>query len=223
VLTICKSQSDVCQLRLDFESFSLNNPVTLTTITNLATGTAGASNSLGLCSTDSFSVSAPGAKAPPVICGTNTGQHLYVPASDSCNLLSANIGTGSSATASAFTIKITQIECSSKTKAPDGCSQYFTGTTGTISTYNYNAGAGVLLNNQHYSACIRAERTICTICYFAAIDDFKLSVFNGAATVGSIGFDTVCGFSGHNAPATNVSGPIYEYFFMCLSSYKVYP
>jgi len=208
VLTICKSRSDVCQLRLDFETFGLNNPVTVTTTTNLADATAGASNSLGLCATDTFSVSAPGAKAPPVICGTNTGQHLYVPASDSCNLLSANIGTGSSATTSSFTIKITQIECSSKTKAPDGCSQYFTGTTGTISTFNYNAGTGVLLNDQHYSTCIRAERTICTICYFAAITDFKMSVFNEVAAIGLLGFDTVCGFSGHNAPATNVSDHI---------------
>ena len=82
---------------------------------------------------------------------------MYVPASDSCNILSANIGSGSTATTTAFTIKVTQVECSSKTKAPDGCLQYFTGTTGTIETYNYNGGAGtgVLLADQDYSACIR--------------------------------------------------------------------
>ena len=36
--------------------------VTVTTTTNLADATEGASNSLGLCATDTFSVSAPGAK-----------------------------------------------------------------------------------------------------------------------------------------------------------------
>ena len=69
--------------------------------------------------------------------------------------MTANIGTGTTATTSAFTIKVTQIECSSKTKAPDGCLQYFTGTTGTIETFNFNAAAGTLLTNQDYSACIR--------------------------------------------------------------------
>merc|ERR550532_1558664 len=32
-LTICKQGSDVCQLRLDFESFTLSNPITATAVT----------------------------------------------------------------------------------------------------------------------------------------------------------------------------------------------
>lgn len=213
-LTICKLDNDVCQLRLDYETFALNNPVTLTTATGLlgADG-SGLFNSLGQCQVDQFSVSSPGGKAPPVICGTNTGQHMYVPASDACNILSANIGSASTATTSAFAIKVTQVECGSKTKAPDGCLQYFTGTTGTIDTFNYNAGSGVLLTNQDYAACIRSERTICTTCYFAtsaiAPATFGLSVFNGIAANGALGFDTNCGFEGHNAPATAGGG--YDY------------
>ena len=80
---------------------------------------------------------------------------MYVPASDDCNILGANIGSASTATTSAFTIKVTQIECSSRTRAPDGCLQYFTGTTGTIETFNYNSLGGVLLTNQDYAACVR--------------------------------------------------------------------
>ena len=34
-------------------------------------------------------------------------------------------------------ISVTQVKCGSKNLAPDNCLQYFTGSTGTIQTYNY--------------------------------------------------------------------------------------
>merc|ERR1719419_1736865 len=87
-LTVCKCSSDVCQLRLDFETFVMNNPVTATAVTiGPATAAAGSANRIGNCDVDSFSVTTPGAKSPPIICGTNTGQHMYVAASDQCNAL----------------------------------------------------------------------------------------------------------------------------------------
>jgi len=194
-LTVCKSSSSVCQLRLDFETFALNNPVTATTITiGPSTAAAGSGNSLGQCQTDTFTVSSPCGKAPPVICGTNTGEHMYVPACDQCNVLASSFGSSSTATTSAFSIKITQIECTSKTKAPQGCTQYFTGTTGDIMTFNYQSGSGVLLHNQDYCACVRAERTTCSICYYSTA--FKMSEPNGIAAIGALGFDTVCGVKG---------------------------
>merc|ERR1719233_1519395 len=64
-LTICKSDADVCQLRLDFETFVLNNPVTSTAITISTTLNA---NRIGSCDTDSFGVTVPGGKSPPQIC-----------------------------------------------------------------------------------------------------------------------------------------------------------
>merc|ERR1719474_862841 len=191
-LTICKCSSDVCQLRLDFETFQLSNPVTATDITiGPAAAMAGSANRIGNCDVDNFSVSTPGAKSPPIICGTNTGQHMYVAASDQCNALSANIGSTSTATTSAFTIKVTQVPCNSKRLAPSGCLQYFTGSSGTINTYNYNSGNGVLLANQDYSSCVRTERTFCAICYFSTI--FRMNVPNGIAAIGSKGVDTNCG------------------------------
>ena len=42
-----------------------------------------------------FQVTVPGGKATPKICGINSGQHMYVPASDQCNDLNAIIGTAS--------------------------------------------------------------------------------------------------------------------------------
>merc|ERR1712241_594633 len=161
-LTICKSSSDVCQLRLDFETFTLSNPYT-------STAGAGATNTMttqiGVCTTDFFSVSTPGGKAPPLICGENAGHHIYVPASESCNVLSSYFGTATTSTTSAFTIKITQVKCNAKNAAPDNFLQYFTTDTGTIETFNYQSGAGTHLANQDYCYCIRADRTACTVCY----------------------------------------------------------
>ncbi len=39
-------------------------------------------------------------KAPPVICGVNTGQHMFVTASDQCNQIKLDIDTGTSTTRS---------------------------------------------------------------------------------------------------------------------------
>jgi len=185
---VCKASADVCQLRLDFETFVMNNPVTATDIT---TATPINANRIGSCDTDSFSVTVPGGKSPPTICGTNSGYHMYVPASDNCNTLNANFGSLSTATTSAFTVKVTQVDCNSKKKAPNGCLQYFTSDTGTIETFNYNSAAGVLLVNQDYSTCIRAGRTYCAICYYSS--SFKLSVPNAITAIGSFGVDTNCG------------------------------
>lgn len=208
-LTICKTSTDVCQLRLDFETFVLNDPVTATTITvGPTTAAAGTANSLGACNTDQFSVTAPGGKSPPVICGTNTGEHMYLHASPQCNVLTANFGSSSTATTSAFTIKVTQVPCNSKTKAPQGCLQYFTGNTGTITTYNYNSGGGVLLTNQDYSICVRAERTYCAICYWSTA--FTMSVPDGDPTTS--GLDTLCGYPAINPAMTKGGG--FDYIFI---------
>jgi len=213
-LTVCKCSSDVCQLRLDFETFVLSNPVTATTVTiGPATAAAGSATRVGNCDTDSFGVTVPGGKSPPIICGTNTGQHMYIPASDTgCNTLNGNIGAASTATTSAFTIKVTQIECGSKRLAPSGCLQYFTQDADEIQTFNYNNAGGVHLANQDYSICVRDNRQYCAICYFtpAAITGFGLSVPNGAATI--IGLDTNCGVPG--LLGTYVNGGSYDHILI---------
>jgi len=190
-ITICKSGTDVCQLRLDFESFTLSNPVTSTAG---AAGNAVMATTIGTCVTDFFSVSAPGGKAPPLICGENSGYHMYVPASDQCNALSSYFGTGTTTTTSAFVIKLTQIKCNAKNRAPDGCLQYFTSSAGTLETFNYNSGTGVHLVNQDYCKCIRAERTTCTVCYsaVAATPGLGLGRPDSTATISLV--DTMCGY-----------------------------
>ena len=44
------------------------------------------------------------------------------------------------------------IHCS----APEGCLQWFTGSSGTIESWNFNGG--IHLANQNYFSCIRAEQ-----------------------------------------------------------------
>merc|ERR1719429_386127 len=58
--TVSKVSDDICQLRLDFQTFS-----------GFATTTGGACN-------DYFTAAGQTGKNPPSICGTNTGYHMYV-------------------------------------------------------------------------------------------------------------------------------------------------
>merc|ERR1719433_325945 len=58
--TINKCSDDICQLRLDFQTFS--------GYTVAATGAC----------TDSFQAAGQTGKNPPAICGTNSGYHMYV-------------------------------------------------------------------------------------------------------------------------------------------------
>eukprot|EP00094_Tigriopus_californicus_P011509 TCALIF_11114-PA protein Name:"Protein of unknown function" AED:0.09 eAED:0.09 QI:83/1/0.6/1/0.5/0.6/5/0/159 len=72
--TICKQSSDICRIRLDFTTFSIAGPAVGTTSAGdpIPEGKGG---SIGDCNVDSFSVTAPGYKSSPVVCGFNSGQH----------------------------------------------------------------------------------------------------------------------------------------------------
>ena len=57
-----------------------------------------------------------------------------------------------------WTIAVTQYECTYNNLAPQGCTQwYFGSSTGLIKTYNYQSGAGsgLQLANQRQNICIR--------------------------------------------------------------------
>ncbi|XP_059086989.1 uncharacterized protein LOC131883517 [Tigriopus californicus] len=155
--TICKSASDICRIRLDLTTFSISGP---------ATEGEGA---IGNCVTDQFSITAPGSRGSPIICGFNTGQHLIVDASDQCHVASFSLGTTPLVTRS-WDIKVTQFTCSQEVGGPAGCLQFFMGVSGTISNFNFPASMTVSaetthLSNQHYKLCIRRESGYCSICY----------------------------------------------------------
>jgi len=167
--TINKAQTDVCRIRLDYDQFVLDGPV--------STGTAATTS--GMCSTDRFTMvttdrtsvpttAAAGAQGTygyyPYLCGTNTGYHSYIDMScTSTDTATLNFILGST-TNNQWKIKVTQYSCSDPTVASQqGCFQYHTGTTGTIQSYNF-AGSSQLVG-QDYKHCIRQEEGYCCIQY----------------------------------------------------------
>lgn len=115
------------------------------------------------CQTDIFTVS--NQHHLPLICGTMSGEHVYVEASNSCNDLTFTFGStaqGVSEIASrSFSIKISQFTCDFTNLAPFGCDQYFYGSTsGYVQSFNYQ-------NTKHLAA---QSQDICIryLCQFSA-------------------------------------------------------
>ncbi len=82
--TICPCGNNICQIRLDFTSFTIAGPSTTTTsVTKISNGnpsttvatTVGAVAINGQCLTDTFTVTNPSGNSPPTICGVNNNQH----------------------------------------------------------------------------------------------------------------------------------------------------
>jgi len=146
VYTIQKANDDVCQLRLDF-----------ITMSGFVTGTNGA------C-TDTFAAAGQTGKNPPNICGTNTGYHMYVEFGTSSTdtvTITNTWDTTALATAKNYNILARQICCNDNWKAPTNCVQYFTGTSGSIQSYNHQGSQ--FLQGMDYTNCIRTEDGYCKI------------------------------------------------------------
>ena len=136
--TFCKSNSDVCKLRIDYETFQIAGPTTYD-----ATVTAADAYKYGMlvgdCTTDTLSISNPGGAVPPIICGINTGQHMWVPASDQCNMMTFDLDTGNSGTTRTWQIKVTQYECNVLSAPEQDCLQWHTAQTGRYPNRNMNS------------------------------------------------------------------------------------
>ncbi len=69
------------QIRIDFNSFVLAGPNTVTLSIgkeiggSFSVGAGVAISAATQCVTDTFSITGPAGSVPPVICGTNTGEH----------------------------------------------------------------------------------------------------------------------------------------------------
>ncbi|XP_046459011.1 uncharacterized protein LOC124205602 [Daphnia pulex] len=133
----------ICQIRLDFVTFTTQQPTA------------------GTC-TDSFMVGGSTSVAP-IICGDNTGQHMYLDVPSSAITptdvqLMFNFAAGT-ATRS-WNIKISMLPCGASYLAPTECLQYFTASTGRVRSFNWqdvNVNAIRQLNNQKYNICFRTE------------------------------------------------------------------
>jgi len=176
-LTVCPMNDDICSIRLDFTSFTITGPSTLTTVqtSRIAgapmgnvednTGVVAGANYATNCLLDAFYVtSASSSAAPPSICGVNTGFHMYTDAdTDRCNRLiftlaayasSGNavqntLGATTLATR-AWDIAATQIECASPVAPPSGCTQYFYGGGSyVLQSYNHQRSGTDTVDSTH--------------------------------------------------------------------------
>jgi len=159
---ICPLSSSICRIKLDFMTFTIVGSVTISTATTTTAVAAAkvAGGAVGDCATDSFS--APNA---PIICGVNTGQHIFLD-SDGISCSKNTFSFGGSTSSRVLDIMVKQYECANAdVGGPAGCLQYFTGETGTIKSFGFVSTSSVHLSNQDYSACIRRKSTHCSICY----------------------------------------------------------
>lgn len=174
---VTRCSSEICQIRLDFVVTEVDQPVAATGLctTDILTLTPGATSLLG-------------SSTPPALCGTLTGQHVYMDAG-TANTAATVAFAITTATTQKWRIKVSQIECSSSWRAPNGCLQYFTGVTNTVKSFNFDGTAacttGCNLRNQEYRACFRTEQGMCAIGFtettLATGDSFLLNT-NAAAT-----------------------------------------
>lgn len=203
VYTICKAGPNVCRIRYDMTIFDIGQPQQGTT--TAGTATANRAEGIGHCVKDTFSVTSVGNGGSPIICGYNTGQHLYVDASDGCSR--ADFTFNEDTISRTYDIKVTQYDCGSEIGGRPECLQYFTGTSGSVASFNFptadsSIGADTThLANQEYEICFRRESGYCALCFTPAIaisgtnpvsgqSSFGLSL--GAAAIASSVVNAAC-------------------------------
>lgn len=187
---ICPANSDICRIKYQFDQLTLAAPILGTAGTNEPTLT----RSIGSCQSDSL-VIGNGISSSPVICGTNTGQHMIMD-SDGMGCHTVNIRIGAAPAAAMWDIHVTQHDCKDltvleTTAGPKGCLQYFLGDAngaGRIDNFGYPGtgfatpetfgGAVTHLQNQQYTICIRRFMQSTRICYNEAVTVITPSIAN---------------------------------------------
>merc|ERR1711936_31293 len=166
---ICPLSTDIRRIRLDFTVFTLAPPHTGGGTLTAATWTGGA---VGDCLQDTFVLTSSGGAASPVICGTNTGQHMIIDNDgQGCSVANFNIGGGTFTRA--YDLTITQYREGDESGGPMGCLQYFEQESSMIRSFNFPVTAKgakfvdtvVHLSNQDYNVCIRRAAGKFQICY----------------------------------------------------------
>jgi len=195
--TVNKMSSDICQIRLDFGAFIIAGP----SVTNENIPASSATNygtvcqdSLTLLTTEITSrLNSPFG----TICGSMTGEHLYVDLSPTASdTLTATIVTATAPTPAiaqrVWDIKFSQLECHATYRAPDGCQRYFMENTGKITSINFNlvTGAtraaaaqntGLETQMQNHRNCVRRAKNMCCVEYQLC------SMYNGKELVDVVG------------------------------------
>jgi len=173
--TVNRCQDDICQIRLDFTAVSLQQPKVSTGTTNGDCSDTILDITGGLSANSIFS-------NPPNLCGTLTGQHVYIDSGRASTAATLKF-TLASSLSNTWRIKVTQIECWSPVKAPQGCLQYFYGDNRhTVTSFNWDGtsscSTGCLSDEQSYSICFRPEKGMCGMMWSQTDVASSLSSFN---------------------------------------------
>lgn len=197
--TICPCSQDVCRIRFDFTAFTLAGPYNQVG-TPGALGTQGDvsttsidlfyGDAVGDCLTDTFSISSSTGSGTPIICGTNTGQHVIVD-TDGSGCSTVNVGIGATTTTTrSLDIMVTQFKCGDEMGGPPGCLQWFTTASGTVSSFNFPsqpatttvANTVTHLSSQFYTSCIRKPVSTTSICFWPCNILAGIAIANMPAT-----------------------------------------
>ncbi|XP_048005808.1 uncharacterized protein LOC125241387 [Leguminivora glycinivorella] len=168
-IIVNRCSSNICQLRIDFMDMVLAQP-----------------DGDGVCATDSITVTG-GNTVVPTLCGDNTGQTIFVDFNGDTAVTVTVTATPSTTFSRRWNIKLTQIACDCPGLAPNGCLQYYTGVTGTITSFNYGTAANTALSaslvtgtrqiaNLNYGICIRMEAGYCSIQYAQTANIYSFTV-----------------------------------------------
>jgi len=147
---IYKATPTVEQIRIDFVEFDIAGPIT------------------GGCTNESMTIMGADAVTnkilPDKLCGVLTGQHLYLSVKDlGTDFVTIEITLASNGTQE-WEMLITQIEGDATADlAPRGCLQYFKEDAATFSSFNWDSGNGMLINDNQYSICIKDNDAYCDV------------------------------------------------------------
>jgi len=157
--SICPLSKTVSRIRLDLTAFTIAAPG-VPDLDGIAATSALGNGFIGNCVTDTFVVG-----NSPVICGVNAGQHMIVD-TDGTECVTALFSYGLDAVSRAYTIHVTQYDRTNEMGGPRGCLQFYTGLTGTVSTFNWQTPTtSTHLANQDYDVCVRKQIDRCVICW----------------------------------------------------------
>jgi len=218
--TINKMQSDICQIRLDFNMFVIAGPAN----TNEQIGGADPQNTNTHCgtaaNTDGLTIVTTG--TPMVVdtptntlCGMLTGEHLYVELSptnaDNAVLriqavaqTAVNTHTAA-ATDRVWDIKVSQIECFAPWRAPAGCDRYLMSDIGKIISLNFGQldatntqglNLGVELAAQRIKTCIRRSKGMCCV-------EYQVCTQQGGNVLADVGSNVISALNGVDGAAGN--------------------
>ncbi|ROT66267.1 neuropilin-1 isoform X1 [Penaeus vannamei] len=179
-----------CQILLEFESFNLMGPVN------------------GDCNNDTFIVMGANAGSRiPVICGANTGQHMYIDVDQSNGPYKMMVTSSALAYPRSWKIKVTFLDENDPCKAPPRCLQYFKETSGAITSFNFGPEP-MMLTNQEYCICFGYNPGFCDI----GMNFNRLDLGNINGNCGNdylaVGAEKLCGDFGTLTAQANATGPI---------------